>query len=96
MSQQLSANRNFDSMRKSLNTLGSSLGAIVLALVICGVLLLVTGKDPFAAYGKILETGLTGEKLLEMLKRATPLIFSAIAVAIGFKMNLFNIGVEGQ
>jgi len=96
VNQQLSSKRNFDPMRKSLNTLGSSIAAIILALVICGVLLLATGKDPLAAYGKILETGLTGEKLLEMLKRATPLIFSAIAVAIGFKMNLFNIGVEGQ
>lgn len=52
MSQQFSANRNFDSMRKSLNTLGSSLGAIVLALVICGVLLLVTGKDPLRPMAK--------------------------------------------
>jgi simple sugar transport system permease protein len=30
------------------------------------------------------------------LNRATPLMISAAAVAIGFKMNLFNIGVEGQ
>ena len=29
-------------------------------------------------------------------KRAGPLIISGCAVAIGFKMNLFNIGVEGQ
>ena len=96
MNQQLSSKRNSDSMRKSLNTLGSSVAAVILALVICGVLLLITGKNPLMAYGKILETGLTSEKFLEMLKRATPLIFSAIAVAIGFKMNLFNIGVEGQ
>ncbi|NQV96846.1 MAG: ABC transporter permease [Acidimicrobiaceae bacterium] len=88
--------RNFDGVRKSFVTLGSSLGAIVLALVICAVLLLLTGKDPLVAYRQILETGLSGDKLLEMLKRATPLMFSATAVAIGFKMNLFNIGVEGQ
>ena len=87
---------NFDGVRKSLVTLGSSVGAIVLALVICAVLLLLTGKDPLVAYGQILDTGLSGDKLLEMLKRATPLMFSATAVAIGFKMNLFNIGVEGQ
>jgi general nucleoside transport system permease protein len=96
VNKQLDINRNSDAMRKSLATLGSSLGAIFLALFICAVLLLVTGKDPLAAYGKILETGFTSDKFVEMLKRATPLIFSAIAVAIGFKMNLFNIGVEGQ
>lgn len=96
MSTKPASQRNFDALQKSLVTFGSSLSAIAFALVICGLLLLITGKDPFAAYGKILETGLSGDKLLEMLKRATPLIFSATAVAIGFKMNLFNIGVEGQ
>lgn len=83
-------------MPRSIVTLLSSLAAIFLALAICGVMLLITGKDPIAAYRTILETGLTGNKLLETLKRSTPLMLSATAVAIGFKMNLFNIGVEGQ
>jgi len=60
------------------------------------VLLAVAGKNPFDAYATIVETGASGNKLLEMLRRATPLIFSATAVAIGFKMLIFNIGVEGQ
>jgi simple sugar transport system permease protein len=34
--------------------------------------------------------------MIDMLNRATPLYISGIAAAIGFKMNLFNIGVEGQ
>jgi len=92
-----SSRRNLlDSMPRSAVIFFSSLAAVVLGLLICGVMLLVTGKDPIAAYRTILETGLTGNKLLEMLKRSTPLILSASAVAIGFKMNLFNIGVEGQ
>jgi general nucleoside transport system permease protein len=82
--------------QRALVTAVSSVGAVMLALVICGVLLAVTGKDPFEAYGKILETGLTPNKLLEMVNRATPIMIAAVAVAIGFKMNLFNIGVEGQ
>jgi simple sugar transport system permease protein len=44
----------------------------------------------------MLSTGLEHDKLLEMLQRATPLMISAAAVAVGFKMNLFNIGVQGQ
>jgi len=79
-----------------LFTLASSLVAVAIALAICAVFLAVTGKDPWAAYSKIIETGTDSNKLLEMLKRATPLLFSATAVAIGFKMNLFNIGIEGQ
>lgn len=83
-------------LRSSTTTITSSLLAVVIALTVCAALLAVTGKNPIDAYSTILETGASGNKLLEMLKRATPLIFSATAVAIGFKMNLFNIGVEGQ
>ncbi len=79
-----------------LFTFASSLTAVAIALAICAALLAVTGKDPWVAYSKIIETGRNSDKLLEMLKRATPLLFSATAVAIGFKMNLFNIGIEGQ
>lgn len=87
---------NADGLRTSLTTLGSSLVAIAIALGIAAILLAVTGKNPWDAYAKIISTGADPDKLLEMMKRATPLIFSALAVAIGFKMNLFNIGVEGQ
>ncbi len=83
-------------LRTSLTTVGSSLVAVLIALTISAVLLAVAGKNPFDAYATIIETGASGNKLLEMLRRATPLIFSATAVAIGFKMLIFNIGVEGQ
>lgn len=83
-------------LRTSGITVASSLLAIMIALSISALLLAVTGKNPIDAYTTIIETGASGNKLLEMLKRATPLIFSATAVAIGFKMNIFNIGVEGQ
>ena len=36
------------------------------------------------------------EVQVSMINRATPLYISGVAAAIGFKMNLFNIGVEGQ
>ncbi len=82
--------------KNGLVTTASSIAAVLLALIISGVMLKVTGKDPINAYRKMIETGLEHDKLLEMLQRATPLMLSAVAVAIGFKMNLFNIGVEGQ
>ena len=34
--------------------------------------------------------------MVEIINRAIPFYVSALAVAIGFKMNLFNIGVQGQ
>lgn len=36
------------------------------------------------------------ETQVDILNRATPFYLSAVAAAIGFRMNLFNIGVEGQ
>ena len=77
-------------------TLASSLAAVVLAMLIGGLLLLITGKSPVDAFSKIVDAGFTPVKLAEAVQRATPLIIAAVAVAIGFKMNLFNIGVEGQ
>ena len=57
-------------------------------------------EETLTLIGQAAGGGLVGRRihdtLVEMLDRATPLIFSATAVAIGFKMNLFNIGVEGQ
>jgi len=77
-------------------TVASTVAAVTLALVLAGILLAVTGKNPIDAYAKMLDAGLEKNKLLEMVQRATPLMIAAVAVAIGFKMNLFNIGVEGQ
>ncbi len=82
--------------KNGLVTLASSIAAVLLALLISGVMLKLTGKNPINAYRKMIETGLERDKMLEALQRATPLMLSAVAVAIGFKMNLFNIGVEGQ
>jgi simple sugar transport system permease protein len=86
-------NRN---LQGPLVTLASSLGAVVIALMLSAFILAITGKDPIAAYRKMIDAGFTGDKMLETLQRATPLMIAAVAVAIGFKMNLFNIGVEGQ
>lgn len=83
-------------LERTLVTTASSLVAVLIALVICGIILQVTGKDAIDAYTKMFETGIEKNKLLESLQRATPLMLSAVAVAIGFKMGMFNIGVEGQ
>lgn len=38
----------------------------------------------------------TPERILESLTKAVPYIFAGLAVALGFRAGLFNIGVEGQ
>ena len=83
-------------LQTAIVTVAASLLGVLIALGISALILAVTGKNPVDALTTIVETAGNTDKLVEMLDRATPLIFSATAVAIGFKMNLFNIGVEGQ
>lgn len=89
-------------MQRMVVTAASSFGAVIIALVIAGVLMLVTGwiwgadLNPLRAYAKMIEAGFTPDKMYEAVERAAPYMVAAVAVAIGFKMNLFNIGVEGQ
>lgn len=70
--------------------------AVVFSLLVSGIVLAVSGSNPFAAAGNVFQYGVRANTLVETVNWATPLYLSAIAVAIGFRMNLFNIGVEGQ
>ena len=74
----------------------STIAAVILAFIIGGILLQATGHNPVIIYGDMFDYGTQGPQLIDAAKRAGPLMLSACAVAIGFKMNLFNIGVEGQ
>ena len=84
-----------------LSGFGGQLVALFVALAIAfsiGALLIVAyGENPFDVYRAILQGSLgTVDGFGYVLSIATPLIFSALAVAICFKGGLFNIGVEGQ
>jgi simple sugar transport system permease protein len=71
--------------------------AVLFALMVASIALLVIGKNPFVVYGSMVAFCFGRiDSVATILYKATPLIFSGIAVAIGFKVNLFNIGVEGQ
>ena len=70
--------------------------AIGFALLVSGIILLATGSSPGDVLRVIVEEGFGRQRLAGTLNRAAPYYISGVAVAIGFKMNLFNIGVEGQ
>ena len=80
-----------------MRRLGPPIAALALTFVIGGLLALAAGADPFATFGLILK-GAAGSKfaLLETLNRATPLIFTGLAVAVAFRAKLWNIGAEAQ
>jgi general nucleoside transport system permease protein len=71
--------------------------AVILALLVGAVFIAAVGADPIAVYGLMLQQCLgTGYGLGQTLAKSTPLIFTGLAVALGFRAGLFNIGVEGQ
>lgn len=83
-------------MRKLVLNLAAPVGAFVLTLVICSAVLLAFGSNPVAAFSDMVGHAMRLESQIDLLNRATPLFLSGVAAAIGFRMNLFNIGVEGQ
>ena len=78
-------------------SLGYPAVALGLTVVVASLLALAAKADPFATLGLILK-GAAGSKfaLLETLNRATPLIFTGLAVAVAFRAKLWNIGAEAQ
>jgi ABC-type uncharacterized transport system permease subunit len=81
------------------------LGSVVLAFVIGGVIVAVTGSDPLVAYSGLLCGGFgiscsQGEnpalQISNTIVLLTPLVMTGVAVALPFRANLFNIGAEGQ
>jgi simple sugar transport system permease protein len=70
--------------------------ALVFALTVSGIVLWITGNNPFSAFNSMYHYGTRRDSIIFALNTAGPYYVSGLAVAIGFKMNLFNIGVEGQ
>ena len=84
----------FDLRKVALAT-AAPLLAIVVALLFTSLILLAAG-DPVVAVWQVLFKVPLPRQMVAILNEATVLYLSAVAVAIGFKMNLFNIGVDGQ
>jgi ABC-type uncharacterized transport system permease subunit len=75
----------------------TTLGAVIVALVLSGVLIAVVGGDPILIGGHILQSSFGSAGVLsDTLVKATPLIFTGLACALAFRMRLWNIGAEGQ
>lgn len=70
---------------------------IGLAFFIGGIIILCIGENPLEAYQIMLGKSLfTVKGFLNTLHYASPLLLTGLAIAITFKANIFNMGVEGQ
>jgi simple sugar transport system permease protein len=85
--------------RAQLIRLGLGVAAPALALIaafaITSVVLLAAG-DPVGPVWEQLLSWPQARNWANIINNATVLYLSGLAVAVGFRMNLFNIGVDGQ
>ncbi|MFQ1699723.1 ABC transporter permease [Loktanella agnita] len=77
--------------------LGFPFGALCATFLIASLLAMIAGANPFSVLYLILK-GAFGSAfaILETLNRATPLIFTGLAVAVAFRAKFWNIGAEAQ
>ncbi|WP_375002766.1 ABC transporter permease [Aeromicrobium sp. CTD01-1L150] len=82
-----------------LKRLGLAIAAPVLALfaafLITSLVLAIAGDSVTGVWGQILSLP-EARGMTNIVNSATVYYLSGVAVAIGFRMNLFNIGVDGQ
>ena len=83
-------------LRRITLALAAPACAFAFSIILSSLVLLAVGTNPIEAWLEMASYGSRLETLVETGNRATQLYLAGIAVAIGFRMNLFNIGVEGQ
>jgi len=71
--------------------------AVLVTFIITSIFIILAGANPFAAYYNFIIVPLSTKfSALEVLVKATPLIFTGIAVTFAFAAGYYNIGAEGQ
>ncbi|MGP4015522.1 ABC transporter permease [Saccharopolyspora sp. 5N708] len=70
--------------------------AIVFSAVLCSVVLVISGANPIATLAEMVAQVGRGTTAVDIINTAGAYYLVAIAAAIGFQMNLLNIGIEGQ
>ena len=71
--------------------------SVIIALLIGSLFILASGHSPLLAFGALFQGSFGSQRAIgETLLRSTPLIFTGLALAYGFRSGLFNIGAEGQ
>jgi ABC-type uncharacterized transport system permease subunit len=71
--------------------------SIAVAFLLATIVLWATGHSPLHTFRRLFDSAfLANGAMTETLVAATPLAFTGLAAAVAFRMNLFNVGGEGQ
>jgi len=69
--------------------------AVLAAMIITSVVVAMSGSSPLE-FWEIIFSRPADRVWVNIVNQASMIFLSALAAAVGFRMNLFNIGVEGQ
>ena len=95
--QQSSASPFTQWLRATWRSISVPIVAVLLALLVGAIILQISGASPIQAYAALFKGAFGSLKAFgRTLEKATPLVFSGLAVAFAFKAGLFNIGAQGQ
>jgi ABC-type uncharacterized transport system permease subunit len=82
---------------KAWRTAARYVSMILLALLLFGVILLLSGKDPIQSYKEIVTYTLgSAYGFSEVLVAMIPMLLTALAVVLPSRVGLINVGGEGQ
>ena len=70
--------------------------AILTSLIFVSAILLLKGANPFNVFHLLITYGFDPRNVVSELNQTTAYYLAGVAAAIGFKMMLFNIGIDGQ
>jgi len=74
-----------------------TVASVLLGLVLGGVIMIAAGENPIEVYKAMYTGAFSGEyNLSETLVKMIPLLLTGLGVSIAFRMQLWNIGAEGQ
>jgi simple sugar transport system permease protein len=76
--------------------LAAPLLAAAAALVVSSIALLAIGENPVDAFRAMWDSVASADSVVNIINVAAPYYVMGLAVALGFKMGLFNIGADGQ
>lgn len=83
--------------REALRGLWKPALAILGAILLSCILLLAFGYNPAEAFSALWKASFENMRVFgTMLNKASPLLFTGVAVAIAYRGSVFNIGAEGQ
>ncbi len=84
-------------VKSASDKLFGAVGMVLVALLIGGVLVIVSGNNMFEAYGSLIS-GAFGSKqrLSELFVKLVPVMIMALGVSIAYRAQLWNIGATGQ